>query len=83
MNAKFWYCMCVVFEFLKSFSKIFLMPVNECVCEIILIISESTDYELSVATLSSYHFYYYYHGMYVYTDWQQYGKRLAAYGFPS
>ena len=69
--------MCVIFEFFKTFLKILLMPVNECVCKIILVISESTNYELSVTILSSYHFYYYYRGMHVYTDWQEYGKRLV------
>ena len=37
------------FEFLKTFLKNFVMFVNEEVCEIVLIISGSTEYELSEA----------------------------------
>ena len=41
-------CACGL-EFLKTFMRIFVMFVNEEVCEIALIISSSTDYELSAA----------------------------------
>ena len=37
------------YEFLKTFMRIFLMFLNEEVCEIVLIISSSTDYKFSAA----------------------------------
>ena len=41
-------CACGL-EFLKTFMNIFVMFVNEEVCEIALIISSNTDYEFSAA----------------------------------
>ena len=41
-------CACGL-EFLKNLMRIFMMFVNEEVCEIVLIISSGTDYEFSTA----------------------------------
>ena len=41
-------CACGL-EFLKNFMRIFVMFVNEEVCEIVLIICSGTDYEFSAA----------------------------------
>ena len=41
-------CACGL-EFLKTFVRILVMFVNEEMCEIVLIISSSTDYEFSTA----------------------------------
>ena len=78
-------CACGL-EFLKTFLRIFVMFLNEEVCEIVLIISSSTDYEFSAAI---YIFkaliwsVYYYHEMLADIERQENYKRLVAYGFHS
>ena len=74
----------VLHEFLKTFLRIFVRFVKEDVCEIVLIISTSTDYEFSTVI---YIFkvliwsVYYYHEMLADTDRREKYKRLVAYRF--
>ena len=44
------YCVCG-FEFLRIFLKIFVLLVSEEVCEIVFIISDNNDYEISTVIL--------------------------------
>ena len=62
------------------------MFVNEKVCEIVLIISSSTDYEFSAAIFifkALMWSVYYYHEMLADIERQENYKRLVAYGFHS
>ena len=62
------------------------MIVNEEVWEIVLIISNGTDYEFSAAIFIFKVLMwsvYYYHAMLAHIDWQDNYKRLVAYGFHS
>ena len=88
-NIKVWtlvyevVCTCGL-EFLKTFLRIFVMFVNEEVCEIVLIISSSTDYEFSAAIFIFKVLMwsvYYYHETLALIDRQEKYKRLVAYGF--
>ena len=78
-------CACGL-EFLKTFLRIFVMFVNEDVCEIVFTISSSTDYEFSAAM---YIFkalmwcVYYNHEILADIDRREKYKRLVAYGFHS
>ena len=74
------------YEFLKIFMRIFLMFLNEEVCEIVLIISSSTDYKFSAAFfifMALMWNVYYYHEMLVDIGREENYKRLVAYGFHS
>ena len=78
-------CACV-YEFLKTFMRIFLMFLNEEVCEIVLIISSSTDCKFSAAFfifMALMWNVYYYHEMLVDIGREENYKRLVAYGFHS
>ena len=74
------------YEFLKTFMRIFLMFLNEEVCEIVLIISSSTDCKFSAAFfifMALMWNVYYYHEMLVDIGREENYKRLVAYGFHS
>ena len=66
--------------------RIFLMFVNEEVCEIVLIVSSGTDYEFSAAIFifkTLMWSVYYYHEVLADIERQENYKRLMAYGFHS
>ena len=78
-------CTCGL-ELLKTFLRIFVMFVNKDVCEIVFIISSSTDYEFSAAMYifkALMRSVYYYHKMLADIERRQKYKRLVAYGFHS
>ena len=85
MNVGVWNSVCVFWSW-KLFMIIFVIFVNEEVCEIFLIISSCTDYEFSAAILIFKVLMwnvYYYHEMLADIDRQENYKRLVAYGFHS
>ena len=74
----------LVFLFINH--RIFVMFVNKEVCEVVLIISSSTDYEFSAAIFifkALMWSVYYYHEMFVGIERQENYKRLVTYGFHS
>ena len=78
-------CACGL-AFLKTFVRILVMFVNEEMCEIVLIISSSTDYEFSTAFFifkALVWKIYYDHKMLVDIGREENYKRLVAYGFHS
>ena len=86
MNTGLWSSVCVWFQFFKTVMRIFVMFVNEEVCEIVLIKSSSSDYEFYAAILifkALVWSVYYYHEMLGDIDRQENYKRLAVYGFYS
>ena len=85
MNVGVWNSVCVFWSW-KLFMIIFVMFVNEEVCEIFLIISSCTDYEFSAAILIFKVLMwnvYYYHEMLADIDREENYKWLVAYGFHS
>ena len=86
MNAGLWSGVYVWSGIFETFYENFVMFVNEEVCEIILIISSSTDYEFSTAFFifkALMWSVYYYHKMLADIGREENYKRLVAYGFHS
>ena len=66
--------------------RIFVMFINKEVCEVVLVVSSSTDYEFSAAIFifkALMWSVYYYHEILADTERQENYKRLVAYGFHS